>query len=130
MQAVCATLKSKIETAMKEINEMEEELGCLRIRRAMMEVQISEADDQIARVQEMLNREGIPEISLLDDEDNGQLSDFCQYPLSSWADSITDNQSDSSNSHNDNNNYQAHKKHGMEPKRISHFQCDRRFSGA
>ena len=95
---------------MKEINEMEEELGCLRIRRAMMEVQISEADDQIARVREMLNREGIPEISLSDDEDNGQLSDFCQYPLSSWADSITDNQSDSSNSHDDDDNYQAHKK--------------------
>ena len=110
MQAVRATLKSKIETAMKEIIEMEEELGCLRIRRAMMEVQISEADDQIARVQEMLNQEGIPEISLSDDEDNGQLSDFHQYPLSSWANSITDNQSDSSNSHDDDNNYQAHKK--------------------
>ena len=110
MQAVRATLKLKIETAMKEINEMEEELGCLRIRRAMMEVQISEADDQIARVREMVNQEGNPEISLLDDEDNGQLSDFHQYPLSSWANSITDNQSDSSNSHGDNDNYQAHKK--------------------
>ena len=64
MQAVHATLKSKIETAMKEINEMEEELGCLRIRRAMMEVQISEADDQIARVWEMVNQEGNPDISL------------------------------------------------------------------
>ena len=88
---------------MKEINEMEEELGCLRIRRAMMEVQISEANDQIARVQEMLNWEGFPEISLSDDEDNGQLSNFRQYPLSSWADSITDNQSDLSNSHDNNN---------------------------
>ena len=107
-QAVHTTLKSKIETAKNEINEMEEELGCLRIRKAMMEVQVSEADDQIAMVWEMLNWDGIPEVSLSDDEDNHQLSDFCQYPLSSWADPLADSQSSSSNSHNDDN-YEAPK---------------------
>ena len=107
MQAVCATLKSKIQTAKNEINEMEEELRCLRIRKAMMEVQVSEVDDQIAMVREMLNWDGIPEVSLLDNEDSHHLSRFRQYP---WADPLTDSESSSSSSHDDS--YLAHKKSG------------------
>ena len=53
-----------MDTAINQINEMEEALGCLRVKKAMMEVQVSEADDQIAVVQEMVSQDGIPEVSL------------------------------------------------------------------
>lgn len=102
VQAVRATLRAKIDSAMKEINETEEELGCLRIRKVMMEVQMSEADDQIAMVREMLNKDGIPEIPLSDHEDDDQLSDFRQYPPPSFlSQSIADRQSRSSDSYDD-----------------------------
>lgn len=70
-----------------------------------MEVQVSEADDQIAVVQEMVSQDGIPEVSLLDDEDDDQFFNLCQYPPSSTlSDPITDDLSSCSGESYDNNN--------------------------
>jgi hypothetical protein len=55
------------------INETEEYLGLLRARKALVELRLSEADDQVGIVREILDSDGIPEISLSDDEDSSSV---------------------------------------------------------
>ena len=52
------------------INETEEYLGILREKKALLHLRLAEADDQIGVVREVLDSDGIPEVSLSDDEDS------------------------------------------------------------
>ena len=52
------------------INEMEEYLGILREKKAVIQLTLAAADDQIGVVGEALDSNGIPETSLSDDDDN------------------------------------------------------------
>jgi len=50
------------------INEIEEYLGILREEKAFIDMQMVEAEEQVGMVREVLDSEGIPEVSLSDDE--------------------------------------------------------------
>jgi hypothetical protein len=50
------------------INEIEEYLGILRVNKCSLEIQVAEAEEQIGKVREVLDSNGIPEVSLSDDE--------------------------------------------------------------
>lgn len=63
-----ATLQAKENHASKHIDEMEEYLGLLRAKRTMIQLQVSEAEEQVGMVLEALNSNGIAEVSLSDDE--------------------------------------------------------------
>jgi hypothetical protein len=65
---VRATLKSKQDSASTHINEIEEYLGILREEKAFLDMQMVEAEEQVGMVREVLDSEGIPEVSLSDDE--------------------------------------------------------------
>ena len=52
------------------INEMEEYLGILWEKKAVIQLTLAVADDQIGAVGEALDRNGIPETSLSDNDDN------------------------------------------------------------
>lgn len=64
------TLHAQEELEAMRINEAEEYLGLLRAKMAITQVQVAEADEQIGIVRELLNSDGIPEVSLSDDEDD------------------------------------------------------------
>lgn len=68
------TLHAQEELEAMRINETEEYLGLLRARMAMTQTQVAEADEQIGMVREVLNSDGIPEVSLSDDEDSASES--------------------------------------------------------
>jgi hypothetical protein len=68
-RAVRASLKADEDSASMHINEIEEYLGILREEKASIESQVAEAEEQIGMVREMLDSNGIPEVSLSDDED-------------------------------------------------------------
>lgn len=72
-RAVRATLQAEEQSALMHINETEEYLGLLRARKALIELRLSEADDQVGTVREILDSDGIPEISLSDDEDSSSV---------------------------------------------------------
>ena len=55
--------------ASMHINEIEEYLGILQEEKASIESQVAEAEEQIGMVREMLDSNGIPEVSLSDNED-------------------------------------------------------------
>ena len=63
-----ATLLAKEDTASKQIDEMEEYLGLLWAKRALIQVRVSEADEQLGMVRDTLDSDGIAEISESDDE--------------------------------------------------------------
>jgi hypothetical protein len=67
-RAVRATLKAKQDSASMHINEIEEYLGILREEKAFIDMQMVEAEEQVGMVREVLDSEGIPEVSLSDDE--------------------------------------------------------------
>ena len=50
------------------INEIEEYLGILWANKCSLEIQVAEAEEQIGMVREVLNSNGILEVSLSDDE--------------------------------------------------------------
>jgi len=52
------------------INEAEEYIGLLRARKAAIQTQVADAEEQIGVVRDILDSDGIPEISLADDEDD------------------------------------------------------------
>jgi hypothetical protein len=68
-RAVRASLKADEDSASMHIDEIEEYLGILREEKASIESQVAEAEEQIGMVREMLDSNGIPEVSLSDDED-------------------------------------------------------------
>ena len=63
-----ATLLAEEDCASKHIDEMEEYLGLLRTKRAMIQVRVSEADEQLGMVREALDTDGIGEVPLSDDK--------------------------------------------------------------
>jgi hypothetical protein len=65
------------------INEMEEYLGILREKKAMIQLTLSAADDQIGTVGEALDSNGIPETSLSDDDDDDDME--CRNDFSSFS---------------------------------------------
>jgi hypothetical protein len=65
---VRATLLAEEDCASKHIDEMEEYLGLLRTKRAMIQVRVSEANEQLGMVREALDTDGIGEVPLSDDE--------------------------------------------------------------
>jgi hypothetical protein len=65
---VRATLKAEEDTATMHINEIEEYLGILQEHKCSLEMQVAEAEEQISMVWEILDSNGIPEVSLSDDE--------------------------------------------------------------
>jgi len=65
---VRATLLAEEDSASKQIDEMEEYLGLLREKRALIQVRVSEADEQLGMVRDALDSDGIAEISQSDDD--------------------------------------------------------------
>ena len=63
-----ATLLAEEDSASKQIDEMEEYLGLLREKRALIQVRVSEADEQLGMVRDALDSDGIAEISQSDDD--------------------------------------------------------------
>ena len=61
------------------INETEEYLGLLREKRAIIQTRVSDVEEKIGIAREVLDSDGIPEISLSDDED----ASSSDYPPSS-----------------------------------------------
>ena len=68
-RAVRASLKADEDSASMHTNKIEEYLRILREEKASIESQVAEAEEQIGMVREMLDSNGIPEVSLSDDED-------------------------------------------------------------
>jgi hypothetical protein len=58
----------------KYIDEMEEYLGLLQAKRAMIQHQVTEADEQLGMVREALDSDGIAEVSLIDNESSSTSS--------------------------------------------------------
>ena len=100
VRAVRATLKAKEEYTAKHIDKMEEYVGMLRVKRAMIQLKVSKADEQLGRVKEALDSDGIAEVSLSDNESSSaslppQSSDFlCREGMESDVES--DNESSTS----------------------------------
>ena len=67
-RAVCATLKAKQDSASMHINEIEEYLRILREEKAFIDMQMVEAEEQVGMVREVLDSEGILEVSLSDNK--------------------------------------------------------------
>ena len=65
------------------INEMEEYLGILQEKKAMIQLTLSAADDQIGTIGEVLDSNGIPETSLSDDDDDNDME--CRNDFSSFS---------------------------------------------
>ena len=65
-----ASLKAEEEYAAMQINEIEEYLGLMREKQADIHLQVAEAEEQVGLVHEVLESDGIPEVSLSDDEDS------------------------------------------------------------
>jgi hypothetical protein len=76
--AVHATLKAKQDSASMHINEIEEYLRILQEEKAFIDMQMVEAEEQIGMVREVLDSEGILEVSLSDDQLIGQKWEFSQ----------------------------------------------------
>ena len=72
-------MEAEEEFATVHINETEEYLGLLREKRAIIQTRVSNAEEKIGMAQEVLDSNGIPEISLSDDED----ANSSDYPPSS-----------------------------------------------
>ena len=73
-RAVRATLQAEEQSAIMHINETEEYLGLLREKKALIELRLAEAHDQVGAVREVLDSDGIPEISLSDDEESSSVT--------------------------------------------------------
>jgi len=73
-RAVRNTLQAEEDFASMCIHETEEYLALLRESRANIKMQVAEANEQITLVQEVLESDGISEISLSDDEDSSSTS--------------------------------------------------------
>ena len=91
-----ATLVAEEDKASKQIDEMEEYLGLLRSQKAVIQIRVSEADEQLGMVKEALDNDGIAEVSQSDDEDSAgssppQSSDYAC--IDSDSDYDSDNQS-------------------------------------
>lgn len=84
------------------IDEAEEYIGLLRASQAAIQTQVADADEQIGIVRHILDSDGIPEISLSDEDDGDPSSEF--HPPSSdfvsapYAGSDSDFESDHSSS--------------------------------
>jgi hypothetical protein len=71
--------------------DVQEALGSLRESKAVIDLKGQEADEQIGEVREMLDKHGIPEVSLSDDEEYPYRSQqSAPYPSSSTSDSDFD----------------------------------------
>lgn len=68
-RALRATLTAEEACATRKITETEEYLGILRRQKAIIHLQVEEADAQIGEVKQALDSDNIPEISLSDNED-------------------------------------------------------------
>ena len=96
-RAVRATLLAEEDMASKKIDEMEVYLGLLRAKKTMIQIQVSEADEQLGMVKEALDSDGIAEVSQSDDEGDSvassppHSSDFVSLDLDS--ESKSDHQS-------------------------------------
>ena len=91
-----ATLVAKEDKASKQIDEIEEYLGLLRSQKAVIQIRVSEADEQLCMVKEALDNVRIAEVSQSDDEDSSrssppQLSDYAC--INTDSDYELDNQS-------------------------------------
>lgn len=71
-RAVRRTLISQQGSADLEITETEEYLGFLRAKKALIEIRVTEADEQIGVVREILDQNRLSEVLLSDDGDDGQ----------------------------------------------------------
>ena len=112
-RAVRATLKAQSHAAAMEIVELEEYLGLmrhedqpfqdvqevlgsLRENKVMIDLKGQEADEQIGEVRHMLDKHGIPEVSLSDDEEYSYHSQrSAPYASSSASDSDFDDDNSS-----------------------------------
>ena len=77
-QAVCASLVSQQQLAVDEINKVVEYHGLLRAKKAMIELRVGEADQQIGIIHEVMNDHGISGISASCSNEDLALDD---YPL-------------------------------------------------
>ena len=93
-----STLLAEENSASRQIDETEAYLGLLRAKKAMIQVGVSEADEQLGMVKEVLDSDGIAEGAQSDDEvfaatSPPQSSDFVSIDTDSESDS--DSHSDS-----------------------------------
>lgn len=77
------TLIAEEELNNRRIEEAEEYLGVLRSHHGVIMLQVDCADEEIGRVKHSLDTDGIPEISLSDEEDNEESSSDYLHPPSS-----------------------------------------------
>jgi hypothetical protein len=81
----------------QSLEDLEEVLGLLRENKAVIDSKGQEADEQIGEVREMLDKHGVPEVSLSDDEEYSYRSKrSAPYPSSATSDSDFDDDSTSS----------------------------------
>lgn len=99
-----ASIRAKVLAAATELHEMEEFMGLLRAKHAILQSREADADEQIGHVRDILEQSGIAEFSQSDDEDDTEgyhhsyFADEAQYPPSSDLpafDSSNESQSDS-----------------------------------
>jgi hypothetical protein len=62
---VHTSLLAKEDSASKQVDEMEEYLGILQTKKAMIQLRITQAEEQVKYV---LDSDGMPEVSLSDTE--------------------------------------------------------------
>jgi hypothetical protein len=93
---VQATIQTKEDYTSKHIDEVEEYLGLLQAKRATIQHQVTEAEEQLSMVWEALDSDGIAEVSLSDNESSSassppQSSDYmCPEGLGSDVESNTE----------------------------------------
>lgn len=93
-----STLLAEENSASRQIDETEAYLGLLRAKKAMIQVRVSEAEEQLGMVKEVLDSDGIAEGAESDDEvffatSPPRSSDFVSIDTDSESDS--DSHSDS-----------------------------------
>lgn len=84
-RAVRASLEAEENTVEHQINETEEYLGLLREKQAITQMRKAEAEEQVGMVRDVLDQDGIPEISMSDSGSDDDADDIDPQHYRSFA---------------------------------------------